>query len=209
MQRARYDILCFLNNDIWMPMGWEKPFLDALSTNKKLVLSPSGQEAQPNQAASDRLKRKWKKITQFSKGWAVLFRKTEEERLWKSLTWMYGDLQNFVSPTEAVADSMPGIKGDSVIVHRDIQNHLGSIWDVEVPASDWHLYLKAAIENEKNPSFPLPQVLLNSYIHHFGRYSVRQTYEPIRNASPTKSIEEVWGKDTVRRLWWGFRLPES
>ena len=209
MEKARYDVLCFLNNDIWMPAGWEKPFLNALSSNTKLVLSPSGQEAQPNQAASDQLKKKWKRVTQLSKMWAFLFRKTEEERLWKSLSWMYGDLENFVSPTQGVASSMPGIKGDSVIVHRDIEKHLGGLWDVEVPASDWHLYLKAASLHEKNPEFPLPQVLLNSYIHHFGRYSSRQTYEPIKNPIPAKSIEEVWGQDTVRRLWWGFNLPDS
>lgn len=208
MRKARYEVLCFLNNDIWMPKGWEKPFLDELSKNPKLILSPSGQEAQPTQSASDRLKKKWKRVSFASKVWARLFKKTEEERLWKSLSWMYGDLENFSSPTQKNAQSIPGIKGDSVVVHRDIEKHLGPIWDIHVPASDWHLYLKAAVHHENKPDFPLPQVLLTSYIHHFGRYSARQTYEPIHDPVPTKTVEEVWGRETLQRLWWGFHLPD-
>ena len=78
-----------------------------------------------------------------------------------------------------------------------------SLWDSEIEAADWHLYLKAASLHEKDPSFPLPQVLLNTYIHHFGRYSAKQEYEPFRKAIKFKTVEEVWGKETVRRLWWG------
>lgn len=207
MERARYDILCFLNNDIWMPRGWELPFQKALIENPLLILSPSGQEAQPTQRKSDQLKARWKRCLWLSKMWSVLLGKSEEERLWKSLQWMYGDLDSFQSPTPSAESSMPGIKGDSVIVHRQILTMLGSLWDPQIQAADWHLYLKAASLHEKNPHFPLPRVLLNSYIHHFGRYSARQKYEPLPPGTSFKTIEEVWGRDTVQRLWWGYSLP--
>jgi glycosyltransferase involved in cell wall biosynthesis len=209
MGAARYEVLCFLNNDIWMPKGWEKPFLDALKKDHRLILSPSGQEAQPNQRASTQLKRRWKHILGLSKIWAVLMRKTEEERLWKSLSWMYGDLEKFVSPTLRTQAWMPGIKGDSVIFHREVCKFLGSPWDLRIQAADWHLYLLAASYREKAPSFPLPRVLLNSYIHHFGRYSARQTYEPLEDRESFKKIEEIWDPETVKRLWWGFHLPQE
>jgi len=209
MNVARHEVLCFLNNDIWMPKGWEKPFLEALKSDPRLILSPSGQEAQPNQRASDQLKRRWKHILSLSKAWAFLMRKSEEERLWKALSWMYGDLTGFVSPTEANQAWMPGIKGDSVIFHRDLPKILGSPWDLRIQAADWHLYLLAASYRVKDPSFPLPRVLLKSYIHHFGRYSARQTYEPVEDADSFRTIEEVWDPETVRRLWWGFHLPQE
>jgi len=207
MEKARYDILCFLNNDIWMPRGWELPFQKALLENPLLVLSPSGQEAQPSQRKSDQLKNKWKRCLWLSKIWSVILNKSEEKRLWKSLHWMYGDLEKFQSPTKASDLSMVGIKGDSVIVHRKIVQSLGPLWDPQIQAADWHLFLKAASLHEKTPEFPLPRVLLNSYIHHFGRYSARQKYEPLPTGTSFKTIDEVWGKERVQRLWWGYSLP--
>ncbi|NBX77464.1 MAG: glycosyltransferase [Proteobacteria bacterium] len=209
MEAARYEVLCFLNNDIWMPQGWEKPFVEALQADSRLILSPSGQEAQPTQLFSTNLKRRWKNILSLSKVWAFLLHKTEEERLWKSLSWMYGDLKNFVSPTPNDQEWMPGIKGDSVIFHRELSKIIGSPWDLRIQAADWHLYLTAASYHEKDPSFPLPRVLLKSYIHHFGRYSARQTYEPLEDRESFKTIEEIWDPETVKRLWWGFHLPQE
>ncbi len=209
MREAKNEILCFLNNDIWMPRGWELPFLTKLEENPLLILSPSGQEAQPTQIQSDQLKKRWKNIIFISKIWRKVLGKSEEERLWMALRWMYGSLECFVSPTKASEEAMNGIKGDSVICHRDLPKVLGDLWDPEIEAADWHLYLKAASLNEKNKEFPLPQVLLKSYIHHFGRYSAKQFYEPYRNPVKFRKIEEVWGEDTVKRLWWGSYLPKS
>lgn len=205
MEKARYDVFCFLNNDIWMPLDWEKPFLAALKEDPKIILSPSGQEAQPTQRKSDSLKRKWKYCLWLSKIWAFGLGKSEEERLMRSLSMMYGDLDEFKSPTDSKSSCMAGIKGDSVIMHREVLKYLQP-WDLEIQAADWHLYLQAASLHEKDPSFPLPRVLLNSYIHHFGRYSARQKYEPLPPDVKFKSIEEVWPAETVQRLWWGYHL---
>ncbi|NBX93388.1 MAG: glycosyltransferase [Proteobacteria bacterium] len=207
MEKAQYPVLCFLNNDIWMPKGWDQPFLDALEKNSLLILSPSGQEAQPTQRESDLLKRRWKHVLWCSKVWASLFRKTEEDRLWKSLQWMYGDLDSFSSPTRGPKEWMPGIKGDSVILHRNVTERLGTLWDPHIQAADWHLYLKAAKLHEEDPSFPLPRILLKTYIHHFGKYSARQNYEALPPGLKFKSIDEVWGQETVQKLWWGYHLP--
>lgn len=207
IRNATHDILCFLNNDIWMPKGWELPFIEKIETNPLLVLSPSGQEAQPTQSLSQNLKRKWKHILFLSKIWRQVLGKTEEERLWKALHWMYGDLDHFKNPTpKGMSLSMNGIKGDSVIFHRKILERFPEVWDEEVPASDWHLYLTIANAHEKDPSIPIPQVLLNTYIHHFGRYSARLQYEPIANPKKEKSIEEIWG-EKIKELWWGYTLP--
>jgi GT2 family glycosyltransferase len=209
MAAASHDILAFFNNDIWMPFGWEKPILRELEKDPRVILSPSGQDAQPTQTHSDRLKRRWIIARRLSKAWAWLLRKSEEERLWKSLEWMYGDLENFRSPTPQLKPSMDGIKGDSVVLHRSVVSELGGIWDLQLQAADWHLYLKAAAHAEKHPGFPLPQVLLDTYTHHFGRYSIAQDYEPLPAGTSFRSIDEVWGRETVRRLWWGYHLPQN
>lgn len=126
MALARYEMLCFFNNDIWMPKGWEVPFQRKLSENKLLILSPSGQEAQPTQALSDALKKKWKQLVLLSKIWKFCFLKSEEDRLWKALTWMYQSLDPFHSPNPTNGkESMNGIKGDAVVCHRDLPKTLG------------------------------------------------------------------------------------
>ncbi len=206
LKAARYPLLAFLNNDIWLPSAWNEAFEKKIRENSLLVLSPSGQEAQPSQSASNHLKAKWKRITGLSFVWQKVFRKSELERLWKSLKWMYGDLENFVSPTKTTKESMNGIKGDSVLFHRDLLKRCPEIWDERVEAADWHLYLTLAKRHQLNPEIPLPQVLLTVYVHHFGRYSARQTYEPMRNNGQKLKLEELWDPATIQNLWWGHQL---
>ena len=208
MQAARFAIHCFLNNDIWMPPQWELPLIEALRLNSLLVVSPSGQEAQPNQKASDKLKNRWKRAVLLSKLWAFVLQKSEVDRLWKSLYFMYGDLNCFINPTNESAQSwFHAIKGDAVVLHRDLLKKVPQIWDPRIEAADWHLYLLLASLHEKDGSIPLPRVILSSYVHHFGRYSARQSFEPLENTAPFLSIESVWGKTTMERLWWGSKLP--
>jgi hypothetical protein len=210
MRHASGEIFCFLNNDIWLPPKWHEPFQAALVQNCLLVVSPSGQEAQPTQAASDALKRRWRWVNFWSKIWKFLLFRPEVNRLWKSLQWMYGGLEPFISPTKiSGADFMPGIKGDVVLFTRSLWQRVPEIWDERVQAADWHLYLTLATLHEVDPSIPLPRILLNAYAHHFGRYSARQKFEPIASAHEMLAIEDLWDEATVRRLWWGFSLPSS
>ncbi len=209
MAKASADVLVFLNNDVWMPAGWELPFLSALEENPYLVLSPSGQEAQPAQRLSDSLKNRWRRVTWISKVWQKISRISEKERLLASVRWMYGDLEHFESPTpEREPGHMPGIKGDCVVFHKKLLQKLPEPWNVRIEAADWHLYLSVADLHERDPEVPLPRVLFSSYVHHFGRYSARQKFEPLNLTQPFLSIAEVWGDAAVRRLWWGYRLPE-
>src|SRR5688572_2763419 len=82
IRSAHSDVLCFLNNDIWLPKGWNRRFCDELAANPLVVLSPAGQEAQLYQKHSDRLKLKWKICWQLSR-WAKVLGWSEEKRLWK------------------------------------------------------------------------------------------------------------------------------
>ncbi len=127
MRVAQNEILCFLNNDIWMPKQWELPFQTRLKQNPLLILSPSGQEAQPTQKRSNELKASWKWVLFFSKVWKQVLGKGEEERLWKALEWMYDSLESFKNPTVSHKETMNGIKGDSVVCHRDLPKTLGEM----------------------------------------------------------------------------------
>lgn len=206
MQHAQHPILCFLNNDIWLEKGWNENFVTELDANRYQVLSPSGQEAQPTQALSDALKKRWKRTIALSKVWKTLFLKSEEERLWWCLTFMYGKLDPFVSPTPRVP-SFNGIKGDAVVFHQDLLSILPDPWDERIEASDWHLYLTVAKLHEASKYIPLPKVLTSVYCHHFGRYSAKQKFEPLD--VKFLKLEEVWKEADIRRLWWGYQLPKE
>lgn len=210
MSYASLDMWVFLNNDTWMPKGWHIPIERELTRDPRLVVCPSGQETQPTQRRSDRLKRRWKRVSAMSRVWRAVLRRTEVERIWKSLQWMYGSLDSFHLPTPWMKPGyFNGIKGDCLAFHRDFLKVLPNPWDENIEAADWHLYLSVASLNEKSPDIPLPRVLLDSYIHHFGRYSARLRQEPARDTSSFRTIQDVWGDATVRRLWWGYRLPKS
>ncbi len=205
MRYAKHDVLCFFNNDIWLPKAWNHAFQEMLKKDTRLVLSGSGQEAQPRQVLSNQLKNRWKRVTFLSKIWQKLFLKSEKERLWKSLHWMYGDLENFKSPTPKSAN-FPGIKGDSVVFHKDLLKLVPNPLNENIEAADWHLYLQLASLHSKDPSIPLPLVLTDLYVHHFGRYSARQEYEPLgKTYSP---LSDYWTSLEVKTLWWGNFLAE-
>lgn len=207
MSHCQNDFLFFLNNDLWCPPGWDVPMVKAIAADPLLVVSPSGQEAQPTQSESDRLKRRWRFCMRASKVWKTVFQKTEKRRLEKALEWMYGDLETFHSPTPQTENNwINGIKGDCLGFHRELLKYVQP-WDARIEAADWHLYLNVASLHDQNPEIPLPRVLLDTYVHHFGRYSARQKYEPI-DRSQMMGIDEFWGKNTVKRLWWGFHLPQ-
>ena len=117
---------------------------------------------------------------------------------------MYKDLEYFQSPTLPLPD-FNGIKGDAVVFHRDLLKVLPNPWNEEIEAADWHLYLQLAQLNETDPAVPLPLVLTQVYIHHFGRYSARQEFEPL--GINFKRIEDLYTSAEMTRLWWGNRLP--
>jgi len=208
MAVAKTPYLFFLNNDVWLPKGWELPLLEALKEHPYQVVSPSGQEAQPNQAASTRLKNRWRWITRLSLAWQWLAGADENLRLAQSLRWMYGDLEVFTSPTASTTDFY-GIKGDTVAFNARLAEVVDDLWHERIEAADWHLYLTIAKLHEKDRSIPLPRVIAKSYVHHFGRYSARLKFEPLETKEPFIGIEAFWGAETVRRLWWGYQLPKS
>ncbi len=203
MREAKHNTFCFLNNDVWMPKGWELPLLKALEYSPYLIASPTGQEVQPVQKASDRLKRKWKFYTQLSFVWKRFFAIPEERRLWQSLKWMYGNLDSFRHPGLQGA-SFPAIKGDCLFFRKELLEKIPQPWNPQVEAADWHLYLLAAQMHEKDSSFPLPQAYPESYVHHFGRYSARQEYEPFKTSCVPLKLEEVWTPLQIREWWWGY-----
>ncbi len=208
---ARHDTLCFLNNDLWLPYGWNKPLERMLASNPLLVLSPTSQEAQPTQRASDRLKRKWKYCFSICQFWARLFGQNEGQIFWNALSLMYGDLDSFVSPTDIRPgkDYFNGIAGSAVIFSKALLKRVPEIWDERFQAADWHLYLTLSKLNEQDPSVPLPRVVLDSYVHHFGRYSLHRGYEPLRKKVPLLKIEDFWSAADVSKYWWGNKLSAT
>jgi glycosyltransferase involved in cell wall biosynthesis len=209
IQHARADILCFLNNDIWMPRGWHEPFEALLETEPHLVLSPACQEAQPTRRAACRLMRRWKRIVWFSTIWQRLLGRSEMARLQWMLEWMYGDLEQFQSPT-AVRGSrtIPGINGSVVIFHRSLLRRLPNIWDERCQAADWYLYLTLAELHEHDPHLPLPQIVLDCYVHHFIRYTSRRRPEPFPIAD-CLPLRHRWSEAEIRRLWWAYHVPDA
>lgn len=209
IRHARADILCFFNNDIWLPRGWHGPLEELLRDAPLLVVSPSGQEAQPTRRAMRRLMRRWKRVVAASHVWRAVTRQPEEARFWWMLRRMYGDLERFRSPTPAGGPrTIPGINGSVVVMRRALLRRVPEIWDERVQAADWHLYLTLARLHEEDPAVPLPRIALDVYAHHFIRYTLRRDWEPF----PTEGcvpLRRLWSEEEIRRLWWQHHIPEE
>lgn len=209
LRHARADILCFFNNDIWLPRGWHTPIEASLRQQPLLVVSPSGQEAQPTRRAMSRLMRRWKRIVFLSGIWKTLLLRSEEARLWWMVRRMYGNLEYFQSPSPRQGPrTIPGINGSVVVFRRALLQRVPEIWDERFQSADWHLYLTLARLHEEDPGVPVPQIALDTYAHHFIRYSVKRDWEPF----PTEQflpLRQHWGEPEIRRLWWQNHIAEE
>lgn len=207
LRHANADVLCFFNNDIWLPSTWHAPIEALLREHPLLVVSPSGQEAQPTRRAMSRLMRRWKRIVVFSRVWKTVLVRSEDARLWWMVRRMYGDLAHFRSPSPPTGPrTIDGINGSVVAMHRALLQRVPAIWDERFQSADWHLYLTLARLHEQDPTIPVPQITLDTYAHHFIRYSVKREWEPF----PTDQfvpLSQHWGEDEIRRLWWQTHIP--
>lgn len=204
MAHASADVWIFLKNDSWVPPGWHLPLERELARDPFLIVSPSSPDAQPTRAQGDRLRARWKKFLRLSRLWQGVTFASEKKRLYRALRWMYGDLDRFESPTPVrESEQIAGIAESCVAFHRQLLEKLPHPWDPKIQEANRHLYLTLANLHELDPAVPLPQILLDTYVHSFGR---RENIPAEVSGIP---VEKFWGEAAVRRLWWGFQLPEG
>jgi len=116
VRQARADILCFFNNDIWLPHGGTVPSRPSCARIRSS--SSARRVRRPTDAgAMSRLMRRWKRVVFRLESLEGVLLRSEDARLWWMVRAMYGDLEHFHSPSPPRPRTIPGINGSVVAMH--------------------------------------------------------------------------------------------
>lgn len=196
MELATNDYLVFLNNDVFLSPAWDTDLLAALSRYDLSVVSPSGIETMETRRATRAALRRWRWIGRHLHG------RSQREGLRRLVKLMYGDWECYCRRRRRrfYPKVQDGISGNCILARRSVFEKIG-VWNSEVEASDWDLYLRIRRREEDSGDVIRPKVALWSYVHHFIR-ATADTRPAIDCEHERRGLEERWGKAEIERLWW-------
>lgn len=196
INHAKYDYICFLNNDVYVGAGWDKYLIEGMNVYNFDAASPIGNEKMPTAKLTKESCKRWKRIGR-SKHPLM-----DEAGLYSLLNKMYGDWEEFCRGIydKYCRELFDGITGCCVMIKRDLIDKVG-LWDERVQAGDWDLYLRIRKRELEVGDVKRVMTVCWSYVHHFVRATVKNNPVPFACAHPKISIEEKWGMEAVRRLW--------
>lgn len=196
MKEARYDYLCFLNNDVYVGVNWDRYLIEGMDMYKLDAASPIGIEKMPSPPLTKKYSKRWKRLGRSRHP------KMGEEGLLCLLHRMYGDWDGFCKDiyNYYYGRKIDGIVGCCVMMRKDSIDKVG-IWDEQVQAGDWDLYLRVRKRELEIGDVRRVTTICWSYVHHFIRATLKNNPMPFACVHPKISIEEKWGIEEVRRLW--------
>ncbi len=191
---AKYDLLCFFNNDAIPSKEWDIRMIDILYKNIGIeALSFASNDHLANIAAHRKISKRWKRIKypiQYTLG-------NTKFALKLMLKLMYGDLNKFGDARykkfkDTIAD---GYSGSVIVLKRKLIDKIG-LWDERIQGADYDLYNRIKEYSLKHPETLPLRMALGIYFHHYQRLTVKVKYPPFANLDQMVSIEDKWGDKT-------------
>ena len=196
LRKATRRYVGFVNNDVYLGVGWDEAVLDAMEREHLDVACPSGVEKMLTRELTARAYARWDLVKRA--GGAV--RHVEDLR--RLIRAMYGDWEGFCRQIRTLFQGrmVPGIVGSCVVVRRAFIDSLGG-WDPRVQSGDWDLYLTIRDRIQRAGCGRPPMVVSWAYVHHFIRATAKTERAPFTCQHPRLSVEDKWGRAVVQRLW--------
>lgn len=194
IKHAKYDMLCFFNNDVLLTKDWDTRMMHIFNSNDKIeVLSFATNEHLENKEMLQKISRRWKRIK-----YPLQFVGNNTSFILKTMIrFMYGDLNSFSEKRFKTwaYQTIEGYSGSVIAFKRGVIEKIG-LWDERVQAADFDIFnrLKEYSLKDKNV-LPL-QLALGIYFHHFQRLTVKQKYPPFANRDIMLTLDEKWGERT-------------
>jgi len=194
IEKSRFEWLCFFNNDIILPNGWDEKMLKIMESNPRLgLLSFASNDHLENKKTQKKLNRKWKRIKYpLQKIWG-----NSRNSLSLMLRLMYRDFQAFADRRfdHWGYELIEGYSGSAILMKKEILEKVG-LWDERIQGADFDLFNRVkTYANHHDDLIPI-QLALGIYIHHFQRLTVKQPYPPFANRDQMIRLEEKWGEKT-------------
>lgn len=167
---AKYNYLCFLNNDIIVSPYWDKHLIESMQVNDLDVISGCGVENMGSFSMTRRYSRKWKRI----KNLLSIFG-TSTINLITMHRLMYGNWEKFC---KKIYDTnkfkvIEGIVGNNVIMTRQAVEILGK-WDERIQGADFDLFMRTKQRSITFGDIRPCHIALDVYIHHYIRLTLRR-----------------------------------
>jgi glycosyltransferase involved in cell wall biosynthesis len=198
MREAKYDYLCFINNDVYVGVNWDKYLIEALERYNLDAVSPSGIEKMESYRSTREFMRRWKRIGRYK------HRHKDKEGLKKLVVRMYGDWEEFCRKRyeDFFPEVVDGINGNCIMAKRELFQKIGR-WDEKMQAADWNFYLTLRQREEEMHDVTRVKIVCWAFVHHFIRATQSNKPAPFACNHPRLSTEEKWGEEAIRRYWPG------
>lgn len=193
---AKYETVCFFNNDILVPRNWDVKVLEVFKRKEKLkILSVATNDHVESKPAQKKISRRWKKIKYPIQ--AVFGNSKKALKLMVYL--MYGDFEKFCEKrfSKWGYELIEGYSGSAIISTKSFMNSIGG-WDERIQAADYDMFNQVKLRSLEDPSVLPIQLALGIYFHHFQRLTMKTKYPPFKNKSTMITLKEKWGDETEK-----------
>lgn len=198
---AQGDWFGFLNNDIVVSPDWDRHLMDNMAANGLEVATCCGIEQLETSAASQAIKRRWKRIKGIC---SLLGINTFSLRLMHR--WMYrGDWQGFCADRyrRFRLQAAEGFVGNTVMMARSALAKLGP-WDETQQGADFDLYLRSKKRALEQGDIRPMHIALDTFNHHFIRLTVKAGPPQFTDVDRLIPLETKWS--AAELAWLSQRL---
>jgi len=190
VKKAVYDLFAFFNNDIIVSKNWDKILVEKMKQETLDVAGFGCNDPMEKYPDIRPLRRRWR-LYKNPLLFVLGFGKFSLETMFKL---MYGDWDKWVERWNKNYQGIlrEGISGSCVIMTRRGYELLGG-WDERIQAADFDIYLKTKERSLIYGDIRPPHNIMEIYIHHYGRLTLKKDYVPFKDIQNIISAKEKWG----------------
>lgn len=195
IEKAKYDIYAFLNNDIIVAPQWDKRLIEVADEHQLEVITPCGIERIESSRATVLIRRRWNLI----KNLLIFMGKTK--RVLSSMhRLMYGNWEAFAGQRyqRFGNQAMEGFIGNTVLMRKSAIDKIG-LWDERLQSADFDLYIRLKKRNLEVGDIKPLHLALGVFNHHFIRLTVNSKPALFEDRDKIITLEEKWGKEGLKK----------
>jgi GT2 family glycosyltransferase len=191
IQIAQYDLFAFFNNDIMVSPNWDERLIHCMNKHKLEICGFGCNDSIEKTHKDTRpLKRKWKRVKNF---FYQLFG-SRYFALKLMIIFMFGNWEKWNKNWSEKYNNQirEGISGACVVFTRKALNIIG-LWDEKVQDADFDIFIKVKKRNKEVGDIQTIYNIMEIYIHHFGRLTLKKKHPEFQNSNSIIGIVEKWG----------------
>lgn len=191
IERAKFEILAFLNNDIIVAPDWDKKLIDIAEKNNLDIITPCGIERLETIESTAKISRKWKAIKNFISVYGI-----NSVSIKIMFKLMYGNWEDFNAKRFAKFGNITaeGFIGNTVLMKKGALEKIG-LWDERIQSADFDLYVRSKKRSLEKGDMKPVHIAWGVFNHHFIRMTVKSKPTAFADQKKMISLEEKWGNE--------------